>query len=242
MSVVIPAYNEEKRIGKTVSEVHSFFQKKGMEHEIIVVDDGSTDHTREVAGKAGKPLRQFRVLEHENNLGKGVALKTGVMKATGDWILITDADLSVPLGEFDKLWKTVREGYDVAIASRSKGATILRSQGVLRGSFGKLFRLFVKLLVIGGVSDTQCGFKLFERRIGQRAFSQVVSNGVLTDIEFLLAAHQGGAKIREIPVVWSHNPETKIPYTLFSSLAVFWELLLIKMRWRIILPYNISKG
>ncbi|OGY18999.1 MAG: hypothetical protein A2786_00995 [Candidatus Chisholmbacteria bacterium RIFCSPHIGHO2_01_FULL_52_32] len=233
LSVVIPAYNEERRIGKTISRVHSYFLKRGTSHEIILVDDGSTDNTGKIAQQAGKLINKFRLVTHDTNLGKGAAVRSGVREARGDWILFTDCDLSVPIEEFEKLWSTAKVGYDVVIGSRIRGARIRRDQGVVRRTLGKLFRWLVRLLVLGGVSDSQCGFKLFTRGIGQRAFAQVQTDGALFDIEFLLAAKRLGARTLEVPVIWEHNPQTRIPYSFLSSIEVFWELCRITYHWRI---------
>lgn len=242
LTVVIPAYNEERRIGSTMAEVRAFFRSKGFLHEIIVVDDGSTDRTQAVAAETGDRVKDIRIMSHPRNLGKGAAVKTGVLAAQGDWVLFTDSDLSVPLTEFDALWNAAKTGADVVIASRrGPGSRIVRGQGVTRRAFGRIFSIMVKLLVLSGVSDTQCGFKLFRRAVGQRAFRQVRTGGPLFDIEFLIAVARTEGRIREVPVVWEHHPETRIPYRVSSAVAVLVDLVGIKARWRIGLPVSVSK-
>ena len=241
LSVVIPAYNEEQRIGRTISSVRSTFVSGGIKYELIVVDDGSTDTTAQIASTAGKALDRFLLLRHERNMGKGAAVRSGVKAASGRWILITDADLAVPLTEFAKLWKKAEAGYTVVIATRwGEGAKVVRGQVRVREAFGRMFRILTKLFVIADVSDTQCGFKLMSAGIGKKAFSKTATDGPLFDIEFLLHAHRLGAVIGEVPVVWEHDPRTTIPYSFWSALAVFRDLILLKLRFRIILPLSIT--
>jgi dolichyl-phosphate beta-glucosyltransferase len=241
ISIIIPAFNEEQRIGRTLSSVRSTFVSMGIKYELIVVDDGSTDKTAQVASTAGKTLDRFLLLRHERNMGKGAAVRSGVKAASGRWILLTDADSAVPLTEFSKLWNRAQAGYTVVIATRrGEGANVVRGQGRVRGAFGRMFRILTKLFVIADVSDTQCGFKLMSAGIGKKAFSKTAADGPLFDIEFLLNAHRMGAVIAEVPVVWSHDPRTTMPYSFRSALAVFRDLILLKLRFRIILPLSIT--
>lgn len=239
LSVVIPAFHEEKRIGRAIDKIGKFFKKRGLKFEVIVVDDGSYDKTVEAAVKAGKKLDNFRIISHTKNLGKGAAVKTGVLIASGDYIMFTDADLSVPIDEFNKLWEQAKNGYQVVIGSRGKGARILKRQSFFRESLGKLFGWLTRRLVIDGIEDTQCGFKLFRSKVGKKAFRKVRTSSVLFDVEFLLLAKKDEAKIKEIPVVWRHDSDTRIRYNLFSSLGVFLELLEMKSRWKITVPIKI---
>lgn len=241
LSVVIPAFNEEKKIGKAITQIRKFFKKKKASFEIIVVDDGSFDKTAREARKAGKKLKHFRVISHMVNKGKGAAIKTGVMASKGKFILFSDADLSTPIGEFERLWRFVESGFDVVIASRGKKESkILRHQGTFREFLGRSFGVLTKTLVLRGINDPQCGFKLFKGDLGRKVFSKVKTNGVLFDVEFLLLAQKEGARIKEVPVIWKHEPDTKIQYNFLSSLSVFLQLMEIKLRLKIMFPVRVK--
>lgn len=242
LSIVIPAYNEEKRIGNAIKKVKEFFQKKEISFEIIVVDDGSADQTVREARRVSRGLKKFQIIFHPKNLGKGAAVKTGVLAAKGGYILFTDADMSVPIEEFDKLWKHILLGYDVVAASRGKpGARILKHQSLPRELLSKFFGVITKRFVLAGISDPQCGFKLFKSSIGKRVFPLVRTPGALFDIEFILAANRAAARIKEVPTIWVHDPDTRIKYNLLSSIKVLLELIKIKVRWRILQPIKISQ-
>lgn len=239
LSIVIPAYNEERRIGKTIDKIGKFFKKRGLKFELIVVDDGSYDKTVEAAVKAGKKLENFKIISHPKNFGKGAAVKTGVLRASGDYILFTDADLSVPIKESKRLLREFKNGYDVVIGSRKDESRILRRQSFLREFLGKTFSWFAKKIILEGIYDTQCGFKLFKSKIGKRAFRKIKTNNVLFDIEFLLLAYKEGARIKEVPVIWRHDPDTRIRYNIFSSIRIFLSLLEIKRRWGLFFPVRV---
>jgi dolichyl-phosphate beta-glucosyltransferase len=222
LSVVIPAYNEQERLRRHIPAIRQHLA--GTPHEIIVVNDGSRDGTARVAAELGA-----RVIEWQPNRGKGAAVKAGMLAARGRYVLFTDADQSTPIGEVDKLLAKLREGYDVAIGSRAAaGAEVARAQAWYRAWAGKLFGVATRWLVIGGVADTQCGFKLMTREAAQKVFSQVTSMTAIFDIEMLAVAVREGYRVAEVPVQWVHDPDTRIPYNLRRALRIWGELFRIK--------------
>ena len=222
LSVVIPAYNEEERLRRHIPDIQRHLA--GKPHEIIVVNDGSRDGTARVAAQLGA-----RVIDLQPNRGKGAAVKAGMLAARGRYVLFTDADQSTPIGEVDKLLAKVGQGYDVAIGSRAAaGAEVARAQAWYRAWAGKLFGVATRWLVIGGVEDTQCGFKLMTREAAQKVFPQVTSVTAIFDIEMLAVAVREGYRVAEVPVRWVHDPDTRIPYNLRRAIRVWGELLRIK--------------
>lgn len=203
VSVVIPAWNEEKRIGKTMQMIRNYFEQKGIAYEIVVPDDGSTDKTREVAKRNGRA--EVIPLTHR---GKGHAVREGVKRASGEFILVTDADLSTPIEEFDHL-KAV--GADVAIGSRAlPGATFGARQPRYREIGGRILNAFIRLTVLPGIKDTQCGFKLFRAASAKEIFRRTTIDGFGFDIEALFIARTLGYRISEIPIRWSNDDRTKV--------------------------------
>lgn len=224
LSVVIPAYNEAGRLPRHIEHIRQHLRDRS--HEIIVVDDGSRDETAAVAERCGA-----RVIRLNPNRGKGGAVKAGMLAARGRYVLFTDADESTPIGEVEKLLARLEAGYDVAIGSRAvPGAEVKQPQAWYRALAGKLFGLAARALVIGGVHDTQCGFKLFRREVVEKVFPQVESPTAIFDIELLARVAQAGYRVAEVPVQWVHDPDTRIPYNLRKAIRIWAELFRIKRR------------
>ncbi|MCM8768791.1 MAG: glycosyltransferase family 2 protein [Candidatus Omnitrophica bacterium] len=217
VSIIIPAYNEEKRLGPTLIAVADYFLSSSKTFEIIVVDDGSTDGTAQLVEKikpaysAGSERGIFRLVRHETNQGKGKAVRTGVLLATGRWILFTDADLSTPITEFDKMEQALRNGDEVVIGSRAlPESRIMVAQPWFRRQIGRIFPLLVRCLLLPDFHDTQCGFKAFKKETAQRLFQQLQTSGFAFDVEILLRAKKAGINVREIPVIWYNSRESKV--------------------------------
>jgi dolichyl-phosphate beta-glucosyltransferase len=226
LSVVVPAYNEARRLPATLARVGAYLQGLGREHEIVVVDDGSTDATAAVARAAGDVVR---VLRHHPNRGKGYAARRGMLAATGERRLMTDADLSTPIEELASLEAALDRGYDVAIGSRAvAGARIEVRQPAYREAMGRLFNVLVQALLLPGLADTQCGFKLFTAEATEAAFSPCRLDGFSFDVEALYAAQRRGMRIAEVPVVWRNDAATRV--SLGGGGAAFADLL--RIRWR----------
>lgn len=211
LSVVIPAYNEERRLGPTLARVSAYLRRRRLSHEIIVVDDGSKDSTREMVKSMAKKIRGLRLAAQGSNQGKGAAVKRGVAEAKGGRILFSDADLSTPIEELARLWSCLDRGFQIAIGSRALDrGRITKRQPFYREAAGRVFNRMVRLFTLSGISDTQCGFKLFEAKAARRIFAaqQVPRFGF--DVEALYLARKFGYKIAECPVRWENSPETKV--------------------------------
>ncbi len=227
LSVVIPAFNEERRIGTTVERVAAYLAAQPYAAELVVVDDGSTDLTvpRAEAALGGGP--PYRLLSRAVNRGKGAAVRDGVLASAGEFILFTDADLSTPVEELDKFWPEVEAGADVVIGSRAlAGSDVQVRQAALRETMGKAFNLFVRLLVMTGFPDTQCGFKLFRAGPAKDVFSRTRIDGFSFDVEVLWLCRKLGYRVRQVPVVWRNSPDSRVRLVL-SSLEMLRDL------WRI---------
>jgi dolichyl-phosphate beta-glucosyltransferase len=211
LSIVIPAYNEEKRIGLSLEKVLGYLKTKPFASELIVVDDGSWDRTAEIAGGALEGRLPFRIIRFDSNHGKGYAVKAGVLASAGQVILFTDADLSTPIAEFDRFLPRLDEGYDVVIGSRAlPGCDIRVRQAAPREALGRLFNRLVRLSVMKGCPDTQCGFKAFRRAAAMDLFSRLQTKGFSFDVELLLLARKAGYRIAEVPVVWCNSRPSRV--------------------------------
>jgi dolichyl-phosphate beta-glucosyltransferase len=230
LSIVVPCYNEEKRLPRTIEQIERYLAGKGSVYELILVDDGSTDATRQIMDAAAKNNQRVRIQALRQNRGKGRALAEGVAAARGSEILVTDADLSTPIEELDKLQAEVRKGAGVAIASRALRASRVEiSQPIYRVLMGKVFNLLVQVVLLPGIWDTQCGFKLFRADVAHDAFAQLTTDGFGYDPEVLYRAKQKGVRIAEVPVIWRNSAPTKVS-PIKSSLDMFRHVLRIRFR------------
>jgi len=229
VSIIIPAYNEEKRLGTTLEKIHNYFKDKGINFEIIVVDDGSRDGTVNLVKNFSIEHPEVRLRCHLKNKGKGAAVKTGVLTTEGDVILFTDADLSTPIEEFGKLKKAIDSGYDIAIGSRGvQGAKVKIKQNLLRRLIGIAGSYLIRLILTDRFSDTQCGFKMFKSDCGKALFQEQKISGFAFDIEILYKAIKKNYKVKEIPVEWLNSPESRVS-VIKDPIRVFRDLLKIKM-------------
>ncbi len=227
---MIPCYNEQDRLPATVEAIKRYLAGRGLEYELILADDGSRDGTPAVVAKAMEGAPQVRSVRLPNNRGKGRALAEGVAVSKGDRVLVTDADLSTPIEELPKLEARLDAGAGVAIASRSlKGSQIVMAQPVYRVLMGKTFNLIVQALLLPGLWDTQCGFKLFRGDLARSVFGELKTDGFGYDPEALYLAKRQGELIAEVPVVWRHSAPTKVT-ALRSSLDMFKDV--VKTRFR----------
>lgn len=238
ISVVIPAFNEEKRISAAIRSIHVYLMEQGADFEILVVDDGSRDRTASVVSELRRQFPVLKLVQLERNFGKGRAVTEGMLRAQGDFVLFTDADQSTTIDHLPRLVAPMKElGCQVAIASRGvKGATLLRRQARHREALGKLFGFVMRLFLVRGVKDTQCGFKCFTREAAHTIFSKVTCQNALFDMEVLLLAGRYQYWIAEVPVTWVHNPDSRLVYNLRGSLGLLRELLRIRCHWGIGLP------
>ncbi|MCM8829952.1 MAG: glycosyltransferase family 2 protein [Candidatus Omnitrophica bacterium] len=229
LSIIIPAYNEEKRLGTTLERIYTYFQNTGLIFEIIVVDDGSKDGTVNLVKNFSIDHPEVKLRCHLKNKGKGAAVKTGVLSAEGDIILFTDADLSTPIEEFEKLKKAIDDGYDIAIGSRGVvGAKVKVKQNFIRRLIGMIGCYIIKMMVVNRFADTQCGFKMFKNPCGKKLFKEQMITGFAFDVEVLYKAVKNGYRIKEIPVEWLNSSESKVS-VIKDPLKFLKDLMRIRM-------------
>ena len=229
LSVVIPAYNEAGRLPPTLGRIVAWARGREFEVEVVVVDDGSTDGT---AGAARAALAGFPhdVLVHDRNRGKGAGIRTGMLAATGEFVLFTDADLSTPIEEADRFLAAHAEGAPIVIGTRkSAGAQVLRRQAWLRERMGRVYTRLSGLLVCPGISDFTCGFKSFRADAVRAIFPLQREEGWAYDSEVLHIARRLGFEVREVPVRWTNDPSTRVRLVR-DALGSFAGLL--RIRWR----------
>jgi len=228
LSIVIPCYNEEERLPRTIEQIERYLDSKDVAYELILVDDGSTDGTRLVMDTAAERNRSVRLEALPQNRGKGRALAEGVAAAKGSEILVTDADLSTPIEELEKLQAQLGKGAGVAIASRAvRGSRVEVSQPIYRVLMGKAFNLLVQAVLLPGIWDTQCGFKLFRADVAHDAFGRLTTDGFGYDPEVLFRAKKRGVKIAEVPVVWRNSAPTKVS-PIKSSIDMFKHVVRVR--------------
>ncbi|MCL4498701.1 MAG: glycosyltransferase family 2 protein [Chloroflexi bacterium] len=228
VSVVIPAYNEEHRIGSTLKRIHKYLTSQGLSFEIIVVSDGSTDGTEFLVARLSRELRGLALLHYKLNRGKGYAVKQGVLAASGRFIVVTDADLSTPIEESVKLLSSCERGVDIAFGSRAlPGSEITVSQSFIRRVMGRGFNLIVQALALPGVKDTQCGFKCLGAAAARDLFSSQVTDGFAFDVELLMRAKRQGYRIQEVPIKWFDAPASTVrPFS--DAFKMFRDVLRVR--------------
>ena len=242
LSVVIPAYNEQKRLKTAIPSIVSHLRLRGRPFEIIVVNDGSRDDTARVTEELTETYPMIRLITLNHNRGKGAAVRAGMLAARGRYVLFTDADQSTPISELEKLSvKLEGESYDIAIGSRAANGADVQGQPGYRVLAGKLFGLGTRLLVLGGIADTQCGFKCMKREAAQKVFPQVTSDTAIFDVEMLAVASREGYRVAEVPVTWVRDPDTRIPYNLRRAIRIWAELFRIKRAQRVGWPLKTRK-
>jgi dolichyl-phosphate beta-glucosyltransferase len=226
LSIVIPAYNEEKRLPNTLEQVFHFLEKQPFVSEIIVVENGSNDRTFEIAQEFSDRLPNVRVLHNEQR-GKGLAIQRGVMAAAGEYVFMCDADLSMPVEEISKFIPPQLKNVEIAIASREAPGSIRYKEPYYRHFTGRVFNTLIRLLVLPGLQDTQCGFKCIRAQVARDIFPYQTLTGWAFDVELLYIARLHGYQIVEIPIDWYFNADSKIR-VVRDSLRMFLDLLRIR--------------
>jgi glycosyltransferase involved in cell wall biosynthesis len=228
LSIIIPAYNEEARLPETLQRIAEYLPTLRMRTEVLVVDDGSTDSTAAVAESFHGKLTGLRVLSNRTNRGKGYSVRHGMLEAQGDMVLFTDADLSAPIEEAEKLLTPLNNGYDVAIGSRAMDRSLISTrQSIFRETAGIIFNKIVRMVLRLPFVDTQCGFKAFRRERCRIIFEQQRIEGFGFDPELLYLARHYGLRAIEIPVRWGHSEATKVNM-LGDSLKMFADIFTIR--------------
>jgi dolichyl-phosphate beta-glucosyltransferase len=232
ISIVIPAFNEALRLPATLDGVERYLAAAGTPAEVIVVDDGSRDATAEVVRERAARWPQLKLVAAVRNSGKGAAVRLGMAAARGRFRVFSDADLSVPIDDLEKLLGPLRAGAGVAIASRGlRDSQVELHQPWYRETMGKIFNRLVRIFVFGGVADTQCGFKAFTAEVADRVFPSLQTRGFGFDVEVLYRAKLAGYRIVEVPTRWINSPQSRV-HPIRHSAAMFLELLAIPNRVR----------
>jgi len=210
LSIVIPAYKEEKRIHKILEAIIKYEEKSENRVETIVVLDGTPDNTYDAAKKYQGKVGELKIIDRKENKGKGYTVKEGFEKATGKYILFSDADNSTPIEQADKLLKYAKD-YEVVIGSRYiKGGELAIPQSFIRKLGGRIINLFIRMLAVPEIKDTQCGFKLFQNKAGKEIFKQVTFDRWSFDIELLAIARKKKYKIKQVGITWYDDPHSTV--------------------------------
>lgn len=229
ISLIIPTFNEEKRLGQSLQKLSDFLKNFNQEVEVLVVDDGSNDATVSVAHSFENKFANFKIIRLEKNQGKGQAVKTGALAAKGDTIVFSDADFSTPIEEISKLLEKINQGYDIAIGSRSLNRDLVKKhQSLLRERLGRIFNGLVQILAVPGITDTQCGFKAFKASSTKNIFEKQKISGFVFDVELLYLARKQGLRIAEVPVLWYNNPASKVN-PIADALSTIYDLVRIRL-------------
>jgi dolichyl-phosphate beta-glucosyltransferase len=228
LSVVVPAFNEAQRLPPSLLQIVEYLRQRGVDYEIVVVDDGSTDGTPAVAEAILTPLgARGRVLRNPRNLGKGASVRRGMLAARGARVLFSDADLSTPIEEVEKLERALDEGAGVAIGSRAVDrALVEQRQSWPRDVVGRCFNFVVRAFAVRGIQDTQCGFKLFAGEVVAPIFARARIDRFGFDVEVLTLAQRLGIAIAEVPVRWRNNPDSRV--TLAQGARAFLDPIRVR--------------
>lgn len=209
LSIIIPAHNEEKRLPRALGQVFAYLETQPYDFEVLVVENGSTDRTYEIAQKLSLHLANLIVI-HEEERGKGGAVRRGILSAHGEYRFICDADLSMPIEEIQKFLPPQLTDFDIAIGSREAEGAIRYNEPSYRHWGGRLINLAIRSLILPGFDDTQCGFKCFRAETAEAIFQQQLLSGWSFDIEVLYLAKRKKLRIREIPIRWFYDSDSKV--------------------------------
>ncbi len=227
LSVVIPAYNEEKRLQYSLASVLDFLKQQSYLWEILVSDDGSSDGTAALARETLKGL-PHQVLVSPLNRGKGHAVRQGVLAAHGHYILHSDADFSTPIEEVTRFLGYLEKDFDIVIGSRAlPDSKVEVRQNFIRETMGRTFNRLARLFSFKGIHDSQCGFKCFRGEVAKNLFSHSRLNGFSFDPEIIFLAQKRGYRIREEPVIWRNSPQSRVRL-IADPIHMFWDLLKIR--------------
>jgi dolichyl-phosphate beta-glucosyltransferase len=229
LSLVVPAYNEADRLPPSLVRMREHLDATGEEYEVIVVDDGSSDATAATVERAAEGWPQLRLIRLDRNQGKGAATRVGMLAARGEHRAFSDADLSTPLEELPRLRSHLDGHVQVAIASRAAGAQIEVHQDARRELMGKTYNLLLRILVLPGIHDSQCGFKVFTATAAESCFAPLQTLRFGFDAEVLLRARRHGWAIAEVPVRWRHVEASRV-HPLRDASRMLVDLILLRFR------------
>ena len=226
LSIIIPAYNEEERLPRTLKTIHDFLEKQPYQAEVLVMENGSSDRTLAIAQEYERQMKEVRALHCEQR-GKGRAVIQGMQSARGRYRFICDADLSMPIEEVNRFFPPQHEDSAVVIASREAAGAKRIGEPEYRHIIGRIFNAMVRWIALPGLQDTQCGFKCFRADAAQEIFPRMTIKGWTFDVEALVIARRLGYAIQEVPITWHHNPNSKVK-VLRDSFMMGRDLLIIR--------------
>ncbi len=231
LSIVVPAYNEERRLPTTVPQIAAFLEAQTYPGEVLVVDDGSVDSTAQVVEQIAAQQPRITLIRNAHR-GKGYAVKTGMLAAQGDYLFLCDADLSMPVEEVARFLPPALQGYDVAIGSREVAGARRYDEPSHRHLMGRVYNLVVRLLAVRGFQDTQAGFKCFRRDVARDLFPYQTMDGFGFDVEILFIAQKRGYRVVEVPIDWYHMTNSRVS-PVGDSVRMFREILQVRVNdWR----------
>jgi glycosyltransferase involved in cell wall biosynthesis len=226
LSIIVPAYNEEHRLPHALEQIFAFLQEQSYTAEVLVVENGSTDRTYKIASEFANQHSNLYILQ-EKQRGKGNAVRLGMLQSRGEFRFMCDADLSMPIAEVNNFIPPVLNDADIAIASREVKGAVRYNEPYLRHLTGRVFNSLIRMIVLPGLQDTQCGFKCFRAQVVEEIFRYQTLSGWSFDVEILYIAQRKGYRIREVPIHWYFNADTKIS-VLNDSWKMFLDLLTIR--------------
>ena len=232
LSLIIPAYNEEKKIERDIRLSFAYFKQQKIKGEVIVSTDGVTDNTNNIVKKLKKEFPDLMLITREEKIGKGAAIKKGVEIARGKYIMFADAGLCVPFKFINSGIKKLEEGYDMALGNRADRLTIIKIEQPLYRKVGSKIFSFIISSIMGvppQIKDIQCGFKIYKRDVAKILFKDLVTNTMMFDLEHILRAKKYGYKIATFPVEWSNDPDTKF-HPINSTIKIIKEIYDIKFK------------
>jgi dolichyl-phosphate beta-glucosyltransferase len=230
LSIIIPAHNEENRLPSSLAGIFAFLERQTYPSEVLVVENGSIDGTARVVQSLTSTYPKLRLLR-EPLRGKGLAVRRGMLEATGAYRFICDADLSMPIEEVNRFLPPILNDADIAIASREAPGAIRYGEPLHRHWFGRVFNLLVRILAVPGFHDTQCGFKCLRAEIAEDLFRVQRLDGWTFDVELLFIALKRGYHVVEVPIPWYYNPGSRVSL-IPDSLAMLNDLFVIRRNWR----------
>jgi dolichyl-phosphate beta-glucosyltransferase len=228
LSIIIPAYNEERRLPKTLNQVISFLTSQSYSAEVLVVENGSRDKTLEIACDFADKHPQVRVIQ-EPRRGKGRAVQRGMLEACGDFRFMCDADLSMPIAEVNRFLPPLHADYEIAIGSREAPGAVRYDEPSYRHLVGRVFNTMIRILALPGLQDTQCGFKCFRGYVAKDLFTHQTLTGWSFDVEVLFMARKRGYKILELPIPWYFNPDSHVS-VINDSLRMAFDIVNIRLK------------